>query len=138
MTALRCIALALLAAAAAVQAAEPATELADPALSARYEALTRELRCLVCQNQTIADSHATLAKDLRREVREQLERGATDAEVIAFMTERYGDYVLYRPPLTAATVLLWSGPFLVLAVALAVWWRGVQRRAATGLPGGDA
>ncbi len=137
MSALRLAWLALLLASAAALGSEPPPEFADPALGVRYEALTRELRCLVCQNQTIADSHATLAGDLRREVREQLERGASDAEIIAFMTERYGDYVLYRPPLTAATVLLWCGPFLVLGLALALWWRGVQRRATIGPPGGD-
>jgi cytochrome c-type biogenesis protein CcmH len=113
-------------------------QFADPALAARYEALTRELRCLVCQNQTIADSHATLAGDLRREVREQLERGASDAEIISFMTARYGDYVLYRPPVTATTLLLWAGPFLLLGLALALWWRAVRRRSMDADDGGRA
>ena len=119
-----------------VRGEEPPPEFADPALAARYEALTRELRCLVCQNQTIADSHATLASDLRREVREQLERGASDDEIIEFMTARYGDYVLYRPPLEATTLLLWAGPFLLLGIALALWWRVVRGRAVTDA-GGD-
>jgi cytochrome c-type biogenesis protein CcmH len=120
--------------AASGEAAPP--EFTDPVLAARFEALTRELRCLVCQNQSIADSHATLAADLRREVHEQLERGATDAEIIAFMTARYGDYVLYRPPFSAATLLLWAGPFLLLGIALGVWWRVVRQRAAP-VNGGD-
>jgi cytochrome c-type biogenesis protein CcmH len=109
--------------------AEPVPEFADPALAARYEALNRELRCMVCQNQSIADSNATLAADLRREVREQLERGATDEEIVAFMTARYGNYVMYRPPFGATTVLLWTGPFLLLAIALGVWWRVLRQRA---------
>ena len=112
-------------------------EFSDPVLAARFESLTRELRCLVCQNQSIADSHATLAADLRREVHEQLERGASDAEIIAFMTARYGDYVLYRPPFSAATLLLWAGPFLLLGVAIGVWWRVVRQRAVP-VDGGDA
>jgi cytochrome c-type biogenesis protein CcmH len=124
------ILLGLLCALGAAGAGDAPPEFADPALATRYEALTRELRCLVCQNQSIADSHATLAMDLRREVREQLERGASDVEIVAFMTARYGDYVLYRPPLTATTVLLWSGPFLLLGLALALWWRAVRLRSA--------
>ena len=129
-------ALLALAAANAARSDVPPPEFADPALAARYEALTRELRCLVCQNQTIADSHATLASDLRREVREQLQRGASDDEIIAFMTARYGDYVLYRPPLEATTLLLWTGPFLLLGIALALWWRVVRGQAANEA-GGD-
>lgn len=137
MRARRAILLGLLCALGAYGAAEP-PQFADPALAARYEALTRELRCLVCQNQSIADSHATLATDLRREVREQLERGASDAEIVAFMTARYGDYVLYRPPLTATTVLLWAGPFLLLGLALALWWRALRQRSAHLDAGGAA
>lgn len=103
---------------------------ADPILAARFEDLTRELRCLVCQNQSIADSHAPLATDLRRQVRDMLLRGASDDEIIEFMTARYGDYVLYKPPLSALTVLLWLGPFLLLMLAGTLWWRAVRRRAA--------
>lgn len=124
------VALLVLGASAAVLGEQPPPAFADPVLAARYEALTRELRCLVCQNQSIADSNASLAADLRREVREQLERGATDPEIIAFMTARYGDYVLYRPPVSAATLLLWVGPFMLLGIALGVWWRVVRSRAA--------
>ena len=91
---------------------------ADPALEARMLAITGELRCLVCQNQTIADSHADLAVDLRQEVREMLRRGLTDDQVRRYMTDRYGDFILYRPPLKATTAVLWLGPALLLAIAL--------------------
>jgi cytochrome c-type biogenesis protein CcmH len=90
---------------------------ADPALEAHMLAITGELRCLVCQNQTIADSHADLAVDLRQEVREMLQRGMTDAQVRRYMTDRYGDFILYRPPLKPATAVLWIGPAVLLAVA---------------------
>jgi cytochrome c-type biogenesis protein CcmH/NrfF len=87
---------------------------ADPALEARVMKLSEELRCLVCQNQTIADSNAGLAIDLRNQVREQLRQGRTDKDVIDYMVQRYGDFVLYRPPLKTSTWLLWAGPFLLL------------------------
>jgi cytochrome c-type biogenesis protein CcmH len=83
-------------------------------LDKRAAALEEELRCLVCQNQTIADSHAGLAADLRREVREQLAQGKSEQEVLDFMVQRYGDFVLYRPPVKSTTWLLWFGPFLLL------------------------
>jgi cytochrome c-type biogenesis protein CcmH len=92
----------------------------DPELQDRYERLTRELRCLVCQNETIADSNAMLAADLRREVRELLSNGASDADVRAFMTERYGDFVLYRPPVAPSTWLLWAAPVLFLLGAIGI------------------
>ena len=101
---------------------------ADPALEARMLAITGELRCLVCQNQTIADSHADLAVDLRQEVREMLKRGMTDDQVRGYMTDRYGDFILYRPPLKAATAVLWLGPALLLAVALAALALVIRRR----------
>ncbi len=104
----------LLAWAGAAFAVDTEREFDDPALQARYEHISRELRCLVCQNQTIADSNATLAKDLRREVREMISAGKTDAEIREFMLERYGDFVLYRPRMTAATFLLWAGPVIML------------------------
>ncbi|WP_373990384.1 cytochrome c-type biogenesis protein CcmH [Duganella sp. BuS-21] len=84
-------------------------------LDKRAAALEEELRCLVCQNQTIADSHAGLASDLRREVREQLAQGKSEQEVLDFMVQRYGDFVLYRPPVKSSTWLLWFGPFLLVA-----------------------
>ena len=102
---------------------------ADPALEARMLAITGELRCLVCQNQTIADSHADLAVDLRQEVREMLKRGMTDDQVRRYMTDRYGDFILYRPPLKATTAVLWLGPALLLAVALLALALVIRRRA---------
>jgi cytochrome c-type biogenesis protein CcmH len=101
----------------------------DPALQTRYENLNRELRCLVCQNQTIADSNAPLASDLRREVREMIAAGKTDAEIRTFMIDRYGDFVLYRPRMTAGNFLLWGAPVLLLAIGIFAVVRVVRRRA---------
>jgi len=96
-------------------AAEEARPLADnPQIEARLKTLAVELRCLVCQNQTLADSHAPLAEDLRREVREMIAKDMSDKEIIDFLVQRYGDFVLYRPPWKASTTLLWLGPFLLL------------------------
>ena len=106
---------------------EPA--FADVQLQARYEALTHELRCLVCQNETIADSGATLAGDLRRELREQLAAGSSDEQVLKFMTDRYGAFVLYKPPFEQRTWLLWLGPALFLLIGAAVAIRIILRRA---------
>jgi cytochrome c-type biogenesis protein CcmH len=86
----------------------------DPELEAQVQRVASELRCLVCQNQTIADSNAELAQDLRREVRSMLAGGKSESEVREFMTQRYGDFILYRPPLKGTTLLLWVGPFLLL------------------------
>jgi cytochrome c-type biogenesis protein CcmH len=102
---------------------------ADPALEARMLAITGELRCLVCQNQTIADSHADLAVDLREEVREMLARGQTAEQIRRYMTDRYGDFVLYRPPLKATTLVLWLGPALLLTIALIALAAVIARRA---------
>lgn len=118
----------LLVAALSLHAKEAPPEAADPALEARMVRITSELRCLVCQNQTIADSNAALAVDLRRETRELLKQGKSDAEVVAYMTARYGDFVLYRPPLRAITVLLWFGPVLLLAIGGAVLVGVLRRR----------
>jgi cytochrome c-type biogenesis protein CcmH len=101
---------------------------ADPVLEARVLKLSAQLRCLVCQNQTIADSNAELAVDLKRQVREMLGRGATDREVIDFMTARYGDFVLYRPPVKSSTALLWFGPGVLLVVAIGVFLLVLRRR----------
>jgi cytochrome c-type biogenesis protein CcmH len=101
----------------------------DPAQQARYERLVRDLRCLVCQNESVADSNAMLAADLRREVRDLMVAGKSDDEIRAFMTERYGDFVLYRPPLVPRTWLLWATPALFLAAALFAVFRIVSRRA---------
>jgi cytochrome c-type biogenesis protein CcmH len=101
----------------------------DPVLQHRYESINRELRCLVCQNQTIADSNATLAQDLRREVRDMIAAGKTDEEIREFMIERYGDFVLYRPRMSAQNFLLWAAPALLLLIAAVVLVRVVRRRA---------
>jgi cytochrome c-type biogenesis protein CcmH len=101
----------------------------DPVLQERYEKVNRELRCLVCQNQTIADSNATLAQDLRREVRDMIAAGRTDDEIRDFMIERYGDFVLYRPRMTAGNFLLWAAPILLLVAGAFVLVRVVKRRA---------
>ena len=113
--------------------APPAAE--DPVLEAQVLDITGELRCLVCQNQTIADSHADLAVDLRRQVREMLRRGESREQIVAYMTARYGDFVLYRPPLKPTTFLLWFGPGLLLVGGLAVLIVVLRRRAR--LPAGD-
>jgi len=100
----------------------------DAVLERRVTTLAHELRCLVCQNQTLADSNAPLAEDLRNQVREKMRAGKSDREVVDFLVERYGDFVLYRPPLKATTLLLWFGPFLLLALGFAVLLRRVRRR----------
>ena len=111
-------------------AAVPAASVALPAeLELRVQKLAAQLRCLVCQNQTIADSNADLAVDLKRQVREMLVRGASDREVIDFMTARYGDFVLYRPPVKGSTALLWFGPAVLLVGALGVFVLILRRRA---------
>ena len=109
-------------------AKEAVPAVADPALEARVQRVAAELRCLVCQNQTIADSTSDLASDLRREVREQLRRGVSDEQVVQYMTDRYGDFVRYRPPFKASTVLLWIGPALLLAVGLGALALVLRRR----------
>lgn len=100
----------------------------DPVAAKREHDLASKLRCLVCQNQSIAESNAELAQDLRRQVREQIAAGRSDAEIIDFMTSRYGDFVLYRPPLKATTALLWGGPAVLLAIGVFVLVRVVRGR----------
>lgn len=109
-------------------AAEAVPAAADPVLEARMLKITAELRCLVCQNQTIADSHADLAVDLRQQVREMLAKGMTDQQITDYMTDRYGDFVLYRPPFKASTALLWIGPGVMLVVGLATLILVLRRR----------
>jgi cytochrome c-type biogenesis protein CcmH len=101
----------------------------DPALEARMQRIAVELRCLVCQNQTIADSPAGLSDDLRREIREQLQRGASDEQVVQYMTERYGDFIRYRPPVKGSTVALWAGPLVLLVGGVGVLVFALRRRA---------
>jgi cytochrome c-type biogenesis protein CcmH len=113
----RLLALLCLAALPAVQAS---TADLSEAQADRYQKLVTELRCLVCQNQSIADSNAPLAADLRMQVREQILAGRSDDQIRSYVTERYSDFVLYRPPLRPSTWLLWFGPFLLLAGGLAV------------------
>ena len=118
--ALRTLVVALmLAFAGAALAVQPDEVLDDPALEARARALSAELRCMVCQNQSIDDSDAELARDLRRIVREQLIAGQSDVEIIGYVTARYGDFVLLKPPVKPATWGLWFGPALVLVIAAA-------------------
>jgi len=102
----------------------------DPVVEQRLKDLAEELRCLVCQNQTIADSTAPLALDLRNQIRAQVAQGRTDDEIRAYMVARYGDFVLYRPPLKATTVMLWLGPLALLLVGAGVFWTVVRKRAA--------
>ena len=100
--------------------ASPSLAQEDPNLERRVTTLAHELRCLVCQNQTLADSNAPLAVDLRNQIREQLKAGKSEREITDFMVQRYGDFVLYRPPFKATTLLLWFGPVLILVVGFAV------------------
>jgi cytochrome c-type biogenesis protein CcmH len=122
------LAIALLLAPAAAQAVEPDEMLADPRLEARARALSSEFRCLVCQNQSIDDSDAPLAKDLRILIRERLKAGASDSQVRDFMVERYGNFVLLRPRLTLETMLLWFTPFMLLLTGLIFAIRAGRRQ----------
>jgi len=113
--------------------AQPAV--ADPALEDRVTAVASELRCLVCQNQTLADSNAPLAVDLRNQIRERMREGASERDIIGFMVERYGDFVLYRPPFKVTTLLLWLGPIaLMIAGLAALYYRLARRRREVAKP----
>jgi cytochrome c-type biogenesis protein CcmH len=101
----------------------------DPEMEKRVTALATELRCLVCQNQTLADSNAPLAVDLRNQIREQLKSGKSESDVMEYMVARYGDFVLYRPPLKATTIALWAGPFVFLVLGAWILVRLLRRRA---------
>lgn len=108
--------------------AAPAQSVADDeVLEARVQALSEQLRCLVCQNQSLADSHAPLALDLKSQVREQLRSGSSQAQVVNYMTQRYGDFVLYNPPFKFTTWVLWAGPALLALIGLGLGWRGLSR-----------
>lgn len=110
--------------------AQPLKE--DPVLEARLRAMSQELRCLVCQNSTLADSNAPLAEDLRKEIRTQMRAGKSDQEVVDYLVERYGDFVRYRPPVNNSTALLWFGPFLILIIGGFVLYRVLKKHAANG------
>jgi cytochrome c-type biogenesis protein CcmH len=108
--------------------AKEAQPVEDPQIEKRMQALTQQLRCLVCQNETLADSRADLAEDLRKEIREQMKAGKSDQEIIAFLTQRYGDFVLYKPPVKATTYLLWFGPFVLLLGGTLMLYRYLKHR----------
>ena len=112
----------------AIAALNPDELMDDPALEARARAIGKQLRCVVCQNQSIDDSNAELAQDFRRIVRERLAAGDSDAQVLGFMTDRYGDFVLLKPPVTTGTVVLWAGPFAVLVIGAGLLAVTVRRR----------
>jgi cytochrome c-type biogenesis protein CcmH len=120
--------------AGSVLAKEAPPAVPDPALEKRVMALAEELRCLVCQNQTIADSHADLAIDLKNQIREKLKAGMSEAQILEFMVARYGDFVLYRPPVKATTVPLWFGPFALLFAALAGLFYYLRQRRRSAAP----
>jgi cytochrome c-type biogenesis protein CcmH len=111
-----------------IVAKEAQPSAADPVLEERLMRLSKELRCLVCQNETLADSRADLAEDLRRQIREQMKAGKSDKEIIAFLTDRYGKFILYNPPVDPTTYLLWFGPFLLLLAGLAFLFRYLKQR----------
>jgi len=118
----------LLAASISVFAKEAAPLAVDPELEKKVNAIAAELRCLVCQNQTIADSHAELAIDLKNQVREMVRQGKTRDDVVDYMVQRYGDFVRYRPPVKPTTYLLWAGPFLLLAGGLIILVVNLRKR----------
>jgi len=103
-------------------------QLEDPALQARFENIAKDLRCLVCQNESIADSNVELASDLRRQVREMLVAGKSDDEIFDFMTDRYGEFVRFNPPVDRKTVLIWGAPFIVLLLGVVIIVRIVRGR----------
>jgi len=105
-----------------------ATPNEDPKIEQRMRALTEQLRCLVCQNETLADSRADLAEDLRKQIREQMKAGKSDQEILAYLTQRYGDFVLYKPPVKATTYLLWFGPFILLIAGTGFLFRYLKHR----------
>jgi cytochrome c-type biogenesis protein CcmH len=111
---------------ASAREARPLAE--DPALEAKVMAIAEELRCLVCQNETLAASNADLAVDLRKQIRVKLQQGQSESQIKQFMVDRYGDFVLYRPPLKSSTWLLWGGPFLLLIGAAVALWLTIRRR----------
>lgn len=124
--------IAMLLFACAASAGDAVPTVADPVTNKRAVHLAEQLRCLVCQNQSIADSNAELAVDLRRQIREMIAQGRSDGEIVDFMVQRYGEFVLYQPPFKTATLLLWFGPVLLFAGGLAILIYNVRRRRAQG------
>jgi cytochrome c-type biogenesis protein CcmH len=122
----QCLLIASFALGVSAQEAKPLAE--DPELEKRLTNLGKELRCLVCQNETLADSQADLAQDLRAQIREQMKAGKSDKEIVRYLTDRYGQFVLYRPLVTPTTYLLWFGPFIFLLGGLAILYRYVKHR----------
>lgn len=118
----------LLGAWVSIPAKEAQPSAADPVLEERVMKLSRELRCLVCQNETLADSRADLAEDLRTQIREQMKAGKSDKEIINYLTTRYGKFILYNPPVDPTTYLLWFGPFVLLLAGLLLLFRYVKQR----------
>ena len=116
--------------AAFASSANEAAVAEDPVAEKRLQALSKELRCLVCQNETIADSNAELAVDLRREIRGMIHNGQSDTQIIDFLVARYGDFVLYRPPVKGITLLLWVGPLVLLVIGMTLLMLYLRRRAA--------
>lgn len=112
----------------ALSAKEAQPSAADPVLEERVMKLSRELRCLVCQNETLADSRADLAEDLRTQIREQMKAGKSDKEIINYLTSRYGKFILYNPPVDPTTYMLWFGPFVLLLGGLVLLFRYVKQR----------
>jgi cytochrome c-type biogenesis protein CcmH len=123
---LLCLGFLALSAQVFAQEAKPIAD--DPEIEKRVMSLSEELRCLVCQNETLAASQADLAVDLRREIREQMKAGKSDKEIITFLTARYGDFVLYRPRVTPTTYLLWFGPFALMLSGLALLFKYLRQR----------
>ena len=106
--------------------AQPVGE--DPQIEKRLNLLAEDLRCLVCQNESLAGSHAELAEDLRREIRDQMKKGKDDKQVVEYLVARYGDFVLYNPPFKPLTLVLWLGPLLFLLIGGITWWTVLKRR----------
>ena len=123
-----CLAMGLFVPGAMLSAQEARPVAQDPVLEKKVITLSNELRCLVCQNQTIADSNAELAVDLRNQVRKQLSEGKSDREILDYMVQRYGEFVLYRPPLSYKTILLWAGPFALLLIAMFILVQQIRLR----------
>jgi cytochrome c-type biogenesis protein CcmH len=113
---------------ASAHAAEAVPVGDDPVIEQRMVNLAQDLRCLVCQNETLAGSHAELAEDLRKDIRQQMKLGKNDQQVIKYLTDRYGDFVLYKPPFRSYTLLLWFGPFIFLLGGAAIWYFTLKKR----------